>query len=442
MKEPWADWKVPEPSANFTDKVMGAVAPEKPRARSWRIGASLASLAAAAALVGVLASQKSTSGTIAADVRKEVQLSSHVVAVLEPGASLSWNGAHIDQRAGDVFYRVDKGTPLEVETTLGKVTVGGTCFRVRLDSEEAKKGGEMKYASQAASLAVGIAVTAIVYEGRVALASKNGKKIDLLAGEGARVNGAGDIDRVTDGNGAKASRDPSLTPGSPGFDWGKAVAGYQKELAEVEEKQAEVERELAEAKKALLKAGGDAGKGDRPEYDLSQDDWREMREKGQVKFQVPCDRKGWKPSASDLAKLALAPEDGDAVAQAYSRSKDRLWSTIGPLCTKAIGSASAAEILGSDACTHLILNQESRQSASDTFDLVARIRAGEVSEPAGQERERLNPLAQTFLALTGESKAFERDLADKFGADEAHRLAFDKNLCMGKSTFGGARPEK
>ncbi len=442
MKEPWADWKVHEPTPNFADKVMDAIARDRPQARSWRAPAIVASLAVAAALGGMWVSQRPTSGAITADARKEVQLSSHVVAVLEPGASISWKGAHIDQRAGDVFYRVDKGTPLEVETALGSVTVGGTCFRVRLDSEEARKVEDMKYTSQAASLAVGIALTAIVYEGRVALASKNGKKIDLVAGEGARANAAGDLESVSEGAGAKLSRDPSRTPGAPGFDWGKAVAGYQKELAEVEERQAEVERELAEAKKALLKAGGDAGNGDRPEYDLSKDDWREMREKGQVKYQVPCDRKGWKPSSSDLAKLALAPEDGEAIAQVYSRSKDRLWSTIGPLCTKAIGSASAAEILGSDACTHLILNQENRQSASDAFDLVARIRAGEVAEPNGKERERLNPLAQTFLALTGEGKAFERDLADKFGADEAHRLAFDKNLCMGKSTFGGPRSEK
>ena len=45
---------------------------------------------------------------------------------------------------------------------------------------------------------------------------------------------------------------------------------------------------------------------------------------------------------------------------------------------------------------------------------------------------------QLFWMLTGEMRAFEADLAENFGAEEAKRVAYAKALCHGHSTFGGA----
>lgn len=43
---------------------------------------------------------------------------------------------------------------------------------------------------------------------------------------------------------------------------------------------------------------------------------------------------------------------------------------------------------------------------------------------------------------TGEAKMFESDLAQSFGPEEAHRIAYSDELCVGSSHFGGGKPAK
>ena len=43
----------------------------------------------------------------------------------------------------------------------------------------------------------------------------------------------------------------------------------------------------------------------------------------------------------------------------------------------------------------------------------------------------MNPVMKLFLATTGESKSFEAELAQSFGPEEAHRIVYSDELCMG-----------
>ena len=71
---------------------------------------------------------------------------------------------------------------------------------------------------------------------------------------------------------------------------------------------------------------------------------------------------------------------------------------------------------------------------------VAEIRAGQRPAPvAGKEQ---NPVFDLFYALTGEMGAFESELAQTFGPEEAKRLAYSKEICAGHSTFGGPGPRE
>ena len=85
--------------------------------------------------------------------------------------------------------------------------------------------------------------------------------------------------------------------------------------------------------------------------------------------------------------------------------------------------------------------QRDGKAASEAMRQVAEIRAGERQAPG--PGDEANPVETIFLALTGESKAFESDLAQTLGPDDAHRVVFTSGgLAMCHSTFGGPGPRK
>jgi hypothetical protein len=162
-----------------------------------------------------------------------------------------------------------------------------------------------------------------------------------------------------------------------------------------------------------------------------------------IKYQMPCLKKEpWTPSADRLNVLGLAPQDAATVHNAYVDSNKRVWATVKPLCAAAVGSPELAEKIGPDTCIFLVLDIE-REKDPDAVAAakkqVGEIRAGLRAMPG--PNERLNPVAQIFLTLTGESKSFENELAQSFGPEEAHRLVNSGEMCMHHSTFGGS-PKK
>jgi hypothetical protein len=171
----------------------------------------------------------------------------------------------------------------------------------------------------------------------------------------------------------------------------------------------------------------------RSEWDLDQNDWKELAAEGHVKFRVPClmpggeSWKGWPPS--ELDKLGLSPEDGQTIVDAHRRSNERIWAVVRPLCLEAVGSEEVMNALGGLGCVQAISKKArsaDAEAARAARQLVANVRAGLRPEPQDQPQ---HPVFETLMAVTGEMQRFEADLAEDFGPEEAKRLAWGPG-CM------------
>ena len=87
-----------------------------------------------------------------------------------------------------------------------------------------------------------------------------------------------------------------------------------------------------------------------------------------------------------------------------------------------------------------VARKKDRDASSEAMRQVGEIRAGKRPPPG--PGDALDPTLEAFLALTGELSEFEADLAQSFGPEEAHRLAYSDEMCAGQSTFGGPGPRK
>lgn len=112
--------------------------------------------------------------------------------VAEPGTMLTWTssdrGVRVEQRSGNVFYRVEPGRPFVVVTDVGELSALGTCFRVEVSAMKLPKQGLV-------GGAIGAVVTAgvfvAVFEGKVSLANDRGR-VEIAAGQSAQIAPGGD----------------------------------------------------------------------------------------------------------------------------------------------------------------------------------------------------------------------------------------------------------
>jgi hypothetical protein len=440
-------WPEEAPPAGFADRVLARVTAEreaerKPRARTWAFaGAGAATLALAAALLLQVGGPPARGEAIAKE-RVEVALGKRALAVLEPGASVRWNGDDVEQTRGDVFYRVEPGARFTVHTPAGDVEVKGTCFAVKVRPDMVKR--DVKAGG------VGAALTALafvaVYEGKVAV-SHASERVDLRAGESAQA-GEGGVKRTGalaagekafEASAAQAEESADSTAVA-NRDLVKQIGEYRSRLEAILSQKSDLETKLKKSEERLAAAHDGGPSVVKPDFDLSPDDWKELAKDGTIKYQMPCLRKEpWTPSTDKLNALGLAPQDAVTLHNAYADSNKRVWASVKPLCAAAVGSPELAEKIGPDTCIFLILDIE-REKNSGAVD-AARKQVGEIRaglRPMPGPNDRLNPVAQMFLAITGETKSFENELAQSFGPEEAHRLVYSGEMCMHQSTFGGS----
>lgn len=437
-------WEPQAPPADFAERVLREVRVEPKRRRRWPIAAGVvATLSIAAAVAFAIGRPPAHGDAIAAD-RTEVSIGSRARAVLEPGAHVAWDGDDVTQSSGDVFYRVEPGARFRVHTPAGDVEVKGTCFTVKvraMQKRDVKSG------------AIGAALSALafvaVYEGKVAV-SHAGQKAELAAGDGAETGPDG-VSKSALADGQKAF-EAKVAAGESGDALEAAngnlvaqVGEYRKRLEAIAQQKTELEKKLETTERQLEAAreGGTAPKA-KHDFDLGPDEWKELAKDGTIKSRTPCQRKpDWQPAAEQLQKLGLAPHDAPVLKDAYKHSNERLWSAIKPICAQAIGSAEVAEKLGVDTCQHLVLDIEDKRDSDavgEAMRQVGEIRAG--MRPMPRPNEPMHPVARMFLAVTGESQLFENELAQSFGPEEAHRITFSDQMCMGRSTWGGRGPRK
>ena len=220
----------------------------------------------------------------------------------------------------------------------------------------------------------------------------------------------------------------------------REISDLNRRLYGIEKEKAKLEAQLARAEREFSRQSERGAARPRHEFDLDEQDWRELAKNGSVKYRRPClEEKGWKARPEDLELLGLGADDGEILRAAFRRSYDRVWKTVRPLCAKVIADADIVDSLGPDTCIHVVVDAARRQDgalADEAIRQVAETRAGmrALSAPGASQ----HPVFQMFWMLTGEMRTFEADLAESFGPDEAKRVAYAKALCHGHSTFGGA----
>lgn len=209
-----------------------------------------------------------------------------------------------------------------------------------------------------------------------------------------------------------------------------ANANLAASLQECDRRLAELgERPVERVQPAPSAAPADSRGRRRERAALTTEDWERMAESGVVAVRVPCIRDTpWSPSDRVADRLGLAPGDTETIKEAYAASNKRLTDAIRPLCAQVLGGNDAADKVGASQCIDVINNAARKGDADGTKAALARVaevQAGkrEASKPGGPAIEQLATI------LTGESKTFESELAQKLGPDEAKRLASAPEMC-------------
>lgn len=259
---------VREPPEHFADRVMAAHRPvEGPRWWPRIIALAAAGLAAVALM---WPATEDARGDVVAELRTTVTLGGRGAAVAERGAEVEWavtrSEARVEQRAGDVFYRVDGGGPFVVHTPAGDIRALGTCFRVEV--EPMVNGSHVKGAIAGAVLSA--AVLVVVYEGEVSVANAHGET-RLRPGESARATAdrsPAQVKRLPTPSVRAAAPNPGLPPlvadapevpppgqrpATPG-----AYATPEQEAAALRDRVDELEAALADEKAMRKETEGEA----------------------------------------------------------------------------------------------------------------------------------------------------------------------------------------
>ncbi len=411
-------WNTMTPPAGFADRVLDArEATRTPRShRRWVLlgGAALACAAAAAALVVMVRSgDRAAGGTIAATQRSSTRLGDRGIAVAEPGTELTWRvdgsgAADIDQRTGNVFYRVERGEPFVVHTPAGDVRVTGTCFRIEVTP---MKPAQKMIASGLAGAAIASAVFVTVYEGKV-LAETKTAKTELPAGT-----------RATFADGKPMIVASAETPARIDF----ATATRDQLVARTVSQQAEIDR--LEHELAAIKGEPSDGHGPRdvaaadvgrPWHDPSPETLQAWVAKCHIRFDSP-DLDRFTP-LSQVGDSGLEPNELAGYNATFSELQKRWKELVKALYIEATGDVAGAETLSVDA-----MRTEIADKSPDEHNLVlqklARERAGLQPPPA--DLGKTTPYERMMRALIKLGDDTESALAKRLGPERASALRGD-----------------
>jgi hypothetical protein len=399
-------WPAQQPPAKFAEQVVAAAMREhraSSRRRYLAAGAAIVVVAAAGVALFVGTRTATSTGEARADKRIEVAIGSRAVAVLEAGAHISWNGDTVVQDVGDVFYRVEPGSRFEVHTPMANAAVLGTCFRISVNDKETNMNRRDVIAGAVGAIAA-TAVVIGVYEGKVAV-SHGKDSVTVSAGETA----------VADSRGVRPGTPPTKIAARTDDGSAHTAAELRERLGALEKEKAALEQELADAHEAGAKS----------QYDMTPDDWAKLAEQGAFKYQVPCYREGgFKPSADQIAKLGLAAKDADAIQSAYLNANKRFGLQMQQLCTEANFGSTPDDIGPCIGKMFQAIYGQGPDAARALYSQTDEILAGKRPKPADG-----SPQSRMLLMFANQMAPFEAELAQTFGADEAHRIAYSDDLC-------------
>lgn len=430
-------WSPLAPPAGFADRVLAAPAPVAKRRVPLVLGATAAVLAAAAVAVAVLVSRpadRSASGTVTASARHTALLGDRGVAVAEAEASLSWTidargAAVIEQRTGNVFYRVEHGEPFVVHTPAGDVRVTGTCFRVEV---EAMKPTHKMILSGAAGAAIATAVLITVYEGHVVADTSSGHA-ELAAGTHATMG--------PDGTFTTGSGTTTVAAVDAPFDIARATRDDL--VARASLQQDEIVR--LKTRLAKLEHEPSTGAGERSNAAEPGHLWHEPSAETLADWATNChirydspDVDGFSPlrKAEDSKSLGLEAGELDGYNTSMAEVAKRWQTLVRQLYLEATGDATGAETLSIEAMRNEIREKSPPDEMGMILEKLARERAGLQAPPA--DLAKTPPLERLMRALVHVGDDAETTLAKRLGDKRAHEIRGDG--WSSRSDMSGCNP--
>jgi hypothetical protein len=433
-------WSAVEPPPGFAESVVARVSAPKMKF-PWRVAVALSAAVALVVLVWVVFDGEPARGSLRAADRTEISIADRAVAVAEQGSELAWESAEatvVDQRAGNVFYRVERGGPFSVRTRLGTVTVRGTCFRVEVDLlMERRMRSLSRVVSKQSIGAAGVgaalsaAVIVTVYEGEVVVANDRGETV-LHAGERSGI-----------AEGRAPSRAEDAAEPVPEVRVLDQAAIERLDLAELRREHESLQRahearriELARLEAQLARTeSAEPVSDERHFFPASGDDLRRWAENCELRLDEPPVL-GIEPEALGDAReeLGMTDDEGRVVEDAIRRVHERFRDELRALYVEATGDEAGAGSLSPRA-----MLDEIEDKATDDGNIYVRIsreRAGLEPAPADTSHAPVNERAVRLYAGLGDE--LQRTIAQTLGPDRAYELrAHKQGWPWGHSRFRG-----
>lgn len=435
-------WTASEPPDDFAAKVTAkldsATAPPA-RRRVGRVIAALGVVAAAAVISLAFVSLPS-SGDHRVASRDSVAIGHRAVAVMEQGAALTyrvgWSGdAAIDQTAGNVFYRVERGGAFRVHTPGGDVVVHGTCFRVEVNPMKAIRSGAL-------GATIGAAITATVlvtvYEGKVSLANPQGK-VSLSAGSRAEASAQTAPRAVGDDSAATATAPaPNAPPGGFGaLSRDELVTQAEAQRSEIVGLHAQMTKLRSELESANASLEGQA-KESRRGFSLepTPQELAEMAKTCTLKWDAPP--LGSEPFSLGPKRGDLSVEERNAINKALAEQHEQVTRELRALYVEVTGDRAHADAAAADALTMEIHEKSTRADVQLAYQKLALERAGQLPPPANNVGQSAIERALRIVTSLGERT--ERTIAQVVGADRARNLRKRNNGWDSRSVSSNGCP--
>ena len=367
-------------------------------------------------------------GVARADARMEQALAERGVAVLEPGAALSWQidgvkgDAVIEQSAGAVFYRVEPGGAFVVKVPEGEVRVRGTCFSVEVEMGKVATG----LSSGAVGAAVAALVTVSVYEGRVEVARgadvrvvEPGQQARLAEGVTVATREVGPAPTATSTPRVASADQQVAVPAAATRVPSTDVAAPPEVVALRDENKALKSRVgLLEAKAKeldLMREGTRA-------YGLSQQQLDRMAEECELRWDTVPLRASGPPEMrpADLALLGLGPSEETAINAAIAAEHDLVVGTLRAAYVELTGDDMANVLaIAPEALLSEIMDKTTRPEVSRLYGLLSRERADHAPDVPPEQLAKLGPTERVLRVLTTSGDRVEAALAKVLGPERA-----------------------